>query len=55
MQPPSGKQVTAGNAPYNAGIPAGGTVNLGFSATSAAGTNGVPAAFTLNGKACKVS
>lgn len=51
----SGKQVTATNAACNATIPAGGSVNFGFSAGSTPGTNGVPASFTLNGKACTVS
>ncbi|GGM48375.1 cellulose binding domain-containing protein [Dactylosporangium sucinum] len=49
----SGKQVTATNPPsYNTSIPAGGSLNFGFSATSVAGTNGVPASFTLNGTTC---
>jgi hypothetical protein len=49
----SGKQVTATNPPsYNTSIPAGGSVNFGFSGTSVAGTNGIPAAFTLNGVTC---
>ncbi|WP_073809738.1 cellulose binding domain-containing protein [Kitasatospora sp. CB01950] len=49
----SGKQVTATNpSGYNTVIPAGGSVNFGFSGSSTAGTNGVPAAFTLNGAAC---
>jgi cellulase/cellobiase CelA1 len=51
----SGKQVTATNAAYNGSVPAGGTVSFGFSASSTAGTNAVPASFTLNGKACAVS
>jgi mannan endo-1,4-beta-mannosidase len=49
----SGKQVTATNpASYNTRIPAGGSLNFGFSGTSVAGTNGVPASFTLNGVTC---
>ena len=49
----SGKQVTATNpASYNTTIPAGGSLNFGFSGTSVAGTNGVPASFTLNGVTC---
>ncbi|MFC5766168.1 cellulose binding domain-containing protein [Actinacidiphila bryophytorum] len=51
----SGKQVTATNASYNAAIPAGGSVSFGFSASSTAGTNGVPSSFTLNGMPCTVS
>lgn len=37
---------------YNTSIAPGSTVNFGFSGTSQTGTNGVPAAFTLNGGAC---
>ncbi len=49
----SGKQVTALNpTSYNTQIPAGGNVNFGFSGASTAGTNGVPATFTLNGTNC---
>ncbi|MFJ1792000.1 cellulose binding domain-containing protein [Kitasatospora griseola] len=49
----SGKQVTATNpSGYNTVIPAGGSVNFGFSGSSTAGTNGVPTAFALNGTAC---
>jgi hypothetical protein len=49
----SGKQVTATNpASYNTTIAAGASLNFGFSGTSVAGTNGVPASFTLNGVTC---
>ncbi|WP_052509510.1 cellulose binding domain-containing protein [Kitasatospora griseola] len=49
----SGKQVVASNpSGYNTSIAAGGTVNFGFSGTSVTGTNGVPAAFSLNGLSC---
>ncbi|WP_405108411.1 cellulose binding domain-containing protein [Micromonospora sp. NBC_01405] len=51
----SGKQVTVRNASWNPTIAAGGSVNFGFSATSTPGTNGVPAAFSLNGVACAKS
>ncbi|WP_338492983.1 cellulose binding domain-containing protein [Streptomyces sp. SJL17-4] len=49
----NGRAVTASNpSGYNATIAPGASVNFGFSGTSAEGTNGVPAAFTLNGKTC---
>lgn len=49
----NGKDVTAVNpADYDTTIPAGGSLNFGFSATSTPGTNGVPAAFTLNDTTC---
>ncbi|MER5736871.1 MULTISPECIES: cellulose binding domain-containing protein [unclassified Streptomyces] len=48
-----GRNVTAGNpSGYNVTIAPGASVNFGFNGTSTAGTNGVPTAFTLNGKAC---
>ncbi|WP_405902555.1 cellulose-binding domain-containing protein [Streptomyces sp. NBC_00656] len=40
---------------YNTSISPGSTVNFGFSGTSRTGTNGLPTAFTLNGKACTAS
>ncbi|MGC9438328.1 cellulase family glycosylhydrolase [Streptomyces sp. WG5] len=43
--------VSVAPAPYTAGIPAGGTVTLGFTAQKG-GTNTAPAAFSLNGTAC---
>ncbi|MEV6806262.1 cellulase family glycosylhydrolase [Streptomyces sp. NPDC051132] len=49
-----GTQVQAGNESWNETIPAGGTVSFGFNGSST-GTNGVPAAFTLNGAACAKS
>ncbi|MFE1382960.1 cellulose binding domain-containing protein [Streptomyces sp. NPDC058740] len=48
-----GRTVTASNpSGYNVTIAPGADVNFGFSGTPVAGTNGVPAAFTLNGKTC---
>ncbi|MEO6085285.1 MAG: cellulase family glycosylhydrolase [Umezawaea sp.] len=47
----SGTQVSAVNAPYNAAIPAGGSVGFGFTGTWT-GSNTAPAAFTLNGASC---
>lgn len=47
----TGRQVTVRNASWNPTIPAGGTVNFGFSGTSTS-ANGVPATFTLNGSTC---
>lgn len=51
----SGSSVTITNASYNGSIPAGGTLNSppGFNG-SWSGSNGSPAAFTLNGAACSV-
>jgi acetylxylan esterase len=43
--------VTARNVSYNATIPAGGSVGIGFQATHT-GNTGRPASFTLNGTAC---
>lgn len=48
----SGKEVTAVDESWTAAIPAGGSVSFGFSGASTAGTNGTPAAFTLNGTTC---
>jgi cellulase/cellobiase CelA1 len=49
----SGQAVTVGNAGYNAGIPAGGSVALGFQAAYT-GTNARRSVVTLNGKACSI-
>ncbi|MET8224511.1 cellulase family glycosylhydrolase [Streptomyces sp. NPDC005301] len=46
-----GSQVRVVNESWTETIPAGGTVTFGFNGSST-GTNGVPAAFTLNGVAC---
>lgn len=48
----NGKDVTAVDESWTAVIAPGGSVSFGFSGSSTAGTNGVPAAFTLNGTAC---
>ncbi|MCM0678057.1 endo-1,4-beta-xylanase [Micromonospora phytophila] len=48
----AGAQVTARNAAWNATVPAGGTVSFGFQGTHG-GVNPSPAAFTLNGSACR--
>ncbi|MFC8455260.1 cellulase family glycosylhydrolase [Kitasatospora sp. NPDC057223] len=50
----SGADVHATNESWNQGIPAGGSVNFGFSASSVAGTNGIPATFVLNGATCSI-
>ncbi|WP_433041001.1 non-reducing end alpha-L-arabinofuranosidase family hydrolase [Dactylosporangium sp. CS-033363] len=47
----SGAQVTVTNVSYNGAIPTGGTAAFGFNG-SWAGSNPVPADFTLNGTAC---
>ncbi|WP_234106538.1 cellulose binding domain-containing protein, partial [Streptomyces venezuelae] len=48
-----GRAVTTSNpSGYNVTIAPGASVNFGFNGSSTAGTNGVPTAFTLNGKAC---
>ncbi|HYH03259.1 MAG TPA: carbohydrate-binding domain-containing protein, partial [Bacillota bacterium] len=44
----SGTSVSVSNMPYNATIPAGGSVSFGFGMTYS-GTNSKPASFTLNG------
>ena len=50
----SGKNVTVKNAPWNPVISAGATLSgIGFNATYS-GSNGKPAAFTLNGQKCSV-
>ena len=50
----SGRQVTVVNEAWTSAIPAGGSVTFGLNAGSSPGTNGVPAAFTLNGTPCTV-
>jgi len=50
---PASGQVTARNVSYNAAIPPGGSVGIGFQATHT-GDWGEPSAFTLNGTACAV-
>lgn len=47
----SGSKVTARNLDYNASLPSGGTVSLGFQA-SFSGSNATPTDFALNGVAC---
>ncbi|MFS0702169.1 endo-1,4-beta-xylanase, partial [Cellulomonas sp. 179-A 4D5 NHS] len=47
----NGAQVTARNAGYNAQIPAGGTVEIGFNG-SFSGSNTAPTSFALNGVTC---
>jgi hypothetical protein len=47
----SGSQVTVTNVSYNAGIPTGGSTNLGFNGTWN-GSNPVPTSFALNGTTC---
>lgn len=49
----SGAAVKVNNAPYNAAIPVGGSVTLGFN-LSYSGVNAKPAGFTLNGVDCQV-
>jgi cellulase/cellobiase CelA1 len=43
----SGQQVTVTNQPYNAAIPAGGSVTVGFTA-NVSGTNAAPASITCS-------
>jgi cellulase/cellobiase CelA1 len=45
----TGAKVTVTNAAHNALIPAGGSINLGFTAS---GSPATPTPFTLNGAAC---
>lgn len=47
-----GADVTARNLSWNAAIPPGGRVQIGFNGAST-GTNPAPSAFTLNGTPCK--
>ncbi|MCZ7475281.1 MULTISPECIES: PHB depolymerase family esterase [unclassified Micromonospora] len=51
---PSSGAVTARNVSYNASIPPGGSVDIGFQATHT-GNTGSPASFTLNGSTCTTS
>ncbi|MBT8224871.1 MAG: hypothetical protein HKP61_22960 [Dactylosporangium sp.] len=48
---PSSGQVTATNVSYNGGIPASGSVSIGFQASHTGNTDS-PASFTLNGATC---
>jgi hypothetical protein len=48
---PASGAVTASNASYDAAIPAGGSVSIGFQATHT-GNSAAPASFTLNGQTC---
>jgi endoglucanase len=48
----TGPLVTIANESYNATIPPGGTVTVGFSANTTVGANPAPTLFTLNGIAC---
>ncbi|MFG1714812.1 PHB depolymerase family esterase [Micromonospora sp. NPDC049203] len=48
---PSSGAVTARNVSYNASIPPGGSVDIGFQATHT-GNTGRPGSFTLNGNPC---
>jgi len=50
---PTSGAVTASNLSYNAAIPAGGNVTLGFNANHT-GNPAAPASFTLNGVTCAV-
>ncbi|MET8552170.1 PHB depolymerase family esterase [Micromonospora zamorensis] len=51
---PNSGQVTARNVAYNAGIPANGSVTIGFQATHS-GNTAKPSAVTLNGASCVVA
>jgi xyloglucan-specific exo-beta-1,4-glucanase len=51
VQPQGSPNVTATNLPYNATIPPGGSVDIGFNG-SWSGSNPPPTAFRLNGNAC---
>jgi hypothetical protein len=48
----SGRSVTVNNASWNATIPPGGRVDMGFNATFDNATNARPVGFTLNGARC---
>ncbi|MFF9327303.1 cellulase family glycosylhydrolase [Streptomyces sp. NPDC014776] len=50
-----GSAVLVSNESWTETIPAGGTVSFGFNGSSTTGTNGVPAAFSLNGLPCAKS
>src|SRR2546427_634807 len=47
----TGQNVTVTNAPYNANIPTGGSVNFGFNANWS-GSHPAPTGLTLNGQSC---
>ncbi|MBF9128084.1 cellulose binding domain-containing protein, partial [Plantactinospora sp. S1510] len=47
----SGTQITVRNASWNASLPSGGTVSVGFQGTYS-GTLAAPSGYTLNGNAC---
>ncbi|MFE0531047.1 PHB depolymerase family esterase [Micromonospora parva] len=51
---PNSGQVTARNVAYNGGIPANGSVTIGFQATHN-GNNARPPSFTLNGASCTIA
>ncbi|MEU1244887.1 PHB depolymerase family esterase [Micromonospora parva] len=51
---PNSGQVTARNVAYNGGIPANGSVTIGFQATHT-GNNARPSSFTLNGASCAIA
>jgi len=51
---PNSGQVTARNVAYNGGIPANGSVTIGFQATHT-GNNARPSSFTLNGASCTIA
>ncbi|MBQ1031270.1 PHB depolymerase family esterase [Micromonospora sp. C97] len=51
---PNSGQVTARNVAYNGGIPANGSVTIGFQATHT-GNNAGPSSFTLNGASCAIA
>ena len=51
---PASGQVTARNLTYNAGIPANGSVSIGFQANHT-GNAGKPSSFTLNGTTCVIA
>ncbi|MEU6076582.1 glycoside hydrolase family 6 protein [Micromonospora sp. NPDC047074] len=48
----SGDRITVRNATWNAALPTGGTLSLGFQGTWAGGALPAPTGFTLNGTAC---
>ncbi|HEY8534494.1 MAG TPA: glycoside hydrolase family 6 protein [Micromonospora sp.] len=48
----SGNQITVRNADWNASLPTGGTVNIGFQGTYTGSSPGEPSGFTLNGTPC---
>ena len=50
---PTSGTVTATNAPYNAAIPPGGSVSIGYQAGHT-GNTAAPTSFALNGQACAV-